>query len=82
MSLRKFALGLVLTFVAVTPALGQDKTSPDMVLAQVLKEARANCAQPADRLSRILCSGRIRIGVREFYPLFATRSGDVRKNRC
>ena len=37
------------------------------------------CTQPGiDRLVRILCSGRIRIGVRDHYPLFSTRTGEAR----
>jgi len=64
--------------LAVAPAWSQDKNAPDAALEQVLKEARENCAQPTDRLSKVLCGGRIRIGVRDFYPLFATREGDER----
>ena len=38
------------------------------------------CGKPGiDRLVRILCSGRIRIGVRDHYPLFSTRSGETRQ---
>jgi polar amino acid transport system substrate-binding protein len=78
MSLRRLACGLAVAALAAMPAWSQDRTSPDAALEQVLQEARANCAQPTDRLSKVLCGGRIRIGVREFYPLFATREGDVR----
>jgi polar amino acid transport system substrate-binding protein len=78
MILRRLACGFALAMLAALPAWGQDKTSPDAALEQVLKEARETCAQPTDRLSKILCGGHIRIGVREFYPLFATREGDVR----
>src|SRR5438876_11195539 len=78
MRLRWLACGLALAIAAAAPAWSQDSNSPDTALEQVLKEARASCAQPADRLSRVLCGGRIRIGVREFYPLFATRGGDMR----
>ena len=60
--------------------------SPDAALAQLLREARANLRRsPTDRLSRILCGERIRIGVRDYYPLFATREGEVRSGlraRC
>ena len=65
-------------FLAVAPAWSQDKDSPDAALEQLLKEARENCTQPADRLSKVLCGGRIRIGVRDYYPLFSTREGDER----
>jgi polar amino acid transport system substrate-binding protein len=78
MNLRRLACGLVLAFLAAMPAAAQDQTTPDAALEQLLKEARENCAQPTDRLSKILCGGRIRIGVRDYYPLFATREGDER----
>jgi ABC-type amino acid transport substrate-binding protein/ABC-type amino acid transport system permease subunit len=72
------ALGCALIVFAV-PALGQQAGTPDAALDQLLEEARAECAQPADRLVRALCGGHIRIGVREYYPLFATREGGVRQ---
>lgn len=57
--------------------------SPDAALSQLLGEARASlpeaCADPqADALIRVLCDGRIRIGVRNNYPLFATTDGAER----
>jgi ABC-type amino acid transport substrate-binding protein/ABC-type amino acid transport system permease subunit len=69
---------LALLLLAAAPAWSQDKNSPDAALEQLLKEARANCAQPTDRLSKVLCGSRIRIGVRDYYPLFSTREGDER----
>ena len=42
-----------------TAAWGQDKNSPDAALEQVLQEVRANCAQPADRLLRVLCGASV-----------------------
>ena len=74
----RFICGLALLLLAVAPAWSQDKNSPDAALEQLLKEARENCAQPTDRLSKVLCGGRIRIGVRDYYPLFSTREGDER----
>ena len=58
--------------------------TPDAALAELLKQARAKmpaaCAQPdVDRLVKILCAKRIRIGVRDYYPLFAERRGDRRE---
>ena len=51
---------------------------PDAALSQRLLEARAAaavpnaCTQPnADRLIRVLCAGRLRVGVRQSYPLFS-----------
>jgi ABC-type amino acid transport substrate-binding protein/ABC-type amino acid transport system permease subunit len=78
MNLRRLACGLMLAILAAIPASAQDAGSPDAALEQVLKEAREHCAQPADRLAKILCGGHIRIGVRDYYPLFATREGDER----
>jgi ABC-type amino acid transport substrate-binding protein/ABC-type amino acid transport system permease subunit len=49
--------------------------TPDAALSALLAEARADCAQPTDRLARVLCSGKLRAGVREYYPLFGTREG-------
>ncbi|WP_420404280.1 transporter substrate-binding domain-containing protein [Nisaea sp.] len=58
---------------------------PDAALARLLAEARSEagatgtCARgDIDRLVRIFCSGRIRAGVREYYPLFGTRTGTER----
>ncbi len=65
---------------ALPPAAAQEDKSPDSALSGLLAEARSSCAHPDDdRLVRILCSGHIRIGVREYYPLFATREGGVRR---
>ncbi len=55
--------------------------TPDEALDELLSAARAQlpaaCDNPeADRLIRILCSGRIRVGVRGHYPFFSTRNAD------
>ncbi len=65
------------------PALAKDDHSPDAALAHLLEETRgaspAACAAPdADRLVRIFCTGDIRIGIRDYYPLFAMRHGNTR----
>lgn len=75
--MTRLLCALLLLLLAAEPAWSLGN-SPDAALEQVLKEARANCAQPDDRLSKVLCGGRIRIGVRDFYPLFATREGETR----
>lgn len=54
--------------------------SPDLALHQLLDHARSELpgacdATAADRLERILCAGRIRIGVRADYPQFAESHG-------
>ncbi|MFO1083975.1 MAG: transporter substrate-binding domain-containing protein [Reyranellaceae bacterium] len=65
-------------------AQAQTAGSPDAALARLLEAARAtmpaSCVQAdVDRLIRILCAKRIRIGIRDYYPLFATRTGDKRE---
>jgi polar amino acid transport system substrate-binding protein len=67
--------------VVALPASAQSPAqSPDAELAKLLNEARASCSQPAtDRLARILCGGRIRMGVRDYYPLFATHDNNTRR---
>ena len=56
---------------------------PDVALNRLLQEGRSAlpgaCNQPGtDRLVRILCAGRIRVGVREYNPQFGTVSGNER----
>ena len=73
-----WALAGVLSFLVASVSAQQDR-SPDAALTRLLEEARAGCAQPAvDRLVRIVCGGHIRIGVRDFYPLFAKHEGENR----
>jgi len=67
---------VLLAFAALLAALGAARAeTPDEALEAVLKEARQQCAQPADRLEKIVCGKRIRVGVRDYYPLFGTREG-------
>ena len=77
-------LALLTLLIGVSPLHAQRADSPDAALARLLQEARASlpaaCSQAnADRLIKILCVKRIRIGVREYYPLFGTRTGDKRE---
>ncbi|MBS0521620.1 MAG: transporter substrate-binding domain-containing protein, partial [Proteobacteria bacterium] len=74
----------VLACLLASPVLAQDAQSPDARLAHLLEAARqaspAECAAPdTDRLVRIFCAGHIRIGIRDYYPLFAMRTGNVRE---
>ncbi len=71
----------LVTFLVAAPARAE---TPDAELAKLADEARATCGRPAaerpnDRLVRILCGGHIRIGVRDYYPLFATHENDTRQ---
>ena len=68
------------------PAPARADNSPDAALIRLLDNARAEAAAPGrcaqrgiDRLVRILCTGRIRVGVREDYPLFSTHTGTTRR---
>ncbi len=77
-------LAIATGLLALLPVPAGAAQTADAALARLLDEARAAspapCTQPGvDRLDRILCSGRIRIGVRDFYPLFASRAGETRQ---
>lgn len=77
-------LAAVIAGIALSPLQAQQDKSPDAALARLLQAARATlpgaCSRPnADRLIRILCAGRIRVGIRDYYPLFATRDGEIRE---
>ena len=84
MALRRVLYVVFLWLVAVA-GLPAHAETPDAALAKLIDEARAAaavpgaCEQPGhDRLVRIFCDGKIRVGVREYYPLFGTREGQVR----
>jgi ABC-type amino acid transport substrate-binding protein/ABC-type amino acid transport system permease subunit len=67
----------LLMLVTAVPARAQ---SLDAELEKLLDEARASCSQQQDdRLVHILCTGHIRIGVRDYYPLFATHLNNARQ---
>ena len=83
-TLAQVLVGVLCGAVALPAAVAVAET-PDTALARLMEGARAEattpgtCGQPAlDRLVRIFCEGRIRPGVREFYPLFGTREGETR----
>jgi ABC-type amino acid transport substrate-binding protein/ABC-type amino acid transport system permease subunit len=66
--------------------LARADNSPDAALVRILDAARAataapsTCTQPGvDRLVRVLCTGLIRVGVRDDYPLFGTLNGETRQ---
>lgn len=66
------------------PGSAQDARTPDAALAALLAETRAalpaSCAQATgERLARVLCERKLRVGVRDFYPLFATNENDQRR---
>ena len=66
-------------------ALAEIQDTPDFVLDRLLADARLEALSPGscnkpdnDRLVRIFCEGRIKVGVREDYPLFGSRKGNER----
>lgn len=85
MRLRSRFLGAVATLFVLTAQAAVRAETPDAALAGLLDAARnaaavpGTCAQPdLDRLVRVFCDRRIRVGVREYYPLFGTREGQTR----
>jgi ABC-type amino acid transport substrate-binding protein/ABC-type amino acid transport system permease subunit len=72
--MRRLIACLLVGWSLMAPAMLRAET-PDAALAALLAEARQECAQPTDRLARVLCGGKLRAGVREYYPLFGTREG-------
>ncbi len=76
----RLAIALLVAMLAGGPLRAE---TPDEALRTLLAQARESmpgaCEQPGiDRLVRILCAKRIRIGVRDYYPLFAERRDDKR----
>lgn len=63
------------------PVAAETGMTPDAALDARLEAARAaDCSDAnADRLTRIMCEGVIRVGLRDFYPLFSERVGDHRE---
>ena len=79
--LRMTGLLVAALVLAISPLNAE---TPDAALDALLTQARARvpeaCAQPnVDRLIKILCAKHIRVGIRDYYPLFATRTGDKRE---
>ena len=77
-------LAIAVWVLLSSPLRAAEDPSPDAALTQLLQEQRAampgTCTQPrVDRLTSILCAGQIRIGVRDYYPLFGTRTGETRE---
>ena len=57
---------LLLAIAALLAMLAAARAeTPDEALEAVLKEARQHCAQPSDRLERVLCGKPLRVGVRD-----------------
>ncbi|HLG45499.1 MAG TPA: transporter substrate-binding domain-containing protein [Reyranella sp.] len=73
--------GLLLAIAALLSTLAAARAeTPDEALETLLKEARQQCGtagQSPDRLERVVCGKPLRIGVRDYYPLFGTRENGV-----
>lgn len=78
------ALLLALAWAGAARAQQQGEAAMERaraILAEARAEARAEaqagaapgCARPADQLARILCDGRLRVGLRTYYPGFSVR---------
>jgi polar amino acid transport system substrate-binding protein len=67
---------------AASSAAPRASATPDAAFRQILADARGraakSCARPADRLQAVICSGTLRVGVRDNYPLFGFADGDRR----
>jgi ABC-type amino acid transport substrate-binding protein/ABC-type amino acid transport system permease subunit len=81
--LRALVGTAVIAALALAGAARADRL-PDAALASLLDQARTMAAAPdacsrpdADRLVGIYCADRIRVGVREYYPLFGSKTGEV-----
>jgi polar amino acid transport system substrate-binding protein len=84
--IRAITAALLVAAAVIVAAAGVARAQqlPDAALNRLLTEARsavpAECSRSGiDRLARILCAGRIRIGVREYYPQFGTGTGNERQ---
>ena len=82
--LRRLACTIVTCLIGAMPVAARADNSPDAALARLLDEARATAANPdacarpdRDQLVSILCTGHLRVGVRDEYPLFGTHSGNT-----
>lgn len=82
--LRRLASLLVICLIGAMPFAARADNSPDAALTRLLDEAHATAASPGgctrsdrDQLISILCAGRLRVGVRDDYPLFGIRSGNT-----
>ncbi|MBN9086152.1 MAG: transporter substrate-binding domain-containing protein [Reyranella sp.] len=77
MRLRVLARLLLAVAALLAPLAAARAETPDEALEALLTEARQQCAQPSDRLEKILCGKRLRVGVRDYYPLFGVREGGI-----
>lgn len=85
MRLHSRLLAALATLLVLTVQTTSRAETPDDALVKLLDAARSAAAVPGactqpdlDRLVRIFCDRKIRVGVREYYPLFGTREGQTR----
>lgn len=85
MRLRSRLLAAFAALFVLAAETAAQAGTPDAALVELLDAARSAASVPGtctqldlDRLVRIFCDGKIRVGVREYYPLFGTREGQTR----
>jgi len=81
MAMLRSALAALLLVLPVLSAPARAET-PEDALAAVIAGARAQIPEACDKedfetLVRVLCTGKMRVGVRGHYPLFSTRVGET-----
>jgi polar amino acid transport system substrate-binding protein len=81
---RRLVWTIIMCLIGAMPVAARADGSPDTALARLLDEARATasspgaCARPdRDQLISIFCTGRLRVGLRDEYPLFGMRAGNT-----
>lgn len=83
MTSRRALIGRIaagcLALLCSVPAAAQETRTPDAalnaMLGAIVQDAANACAPPyRERLAKILCTGEILIGLRDFYPLFSERT--------
>jgi polar amino acid transport system substrate-binding protein len=81
---RRLVWTIIICLISGMPFVALADSSPDAALARLLDEARQTAANPEactrpdrDQLISIFCAGRLRVGVRDEYPLFGMRSGNT-----
>ena len=79
-SLLRALIWLLVATISTSPARAEEPESPDSALIHLLHTVHAempvSCSKSGvDRLLRVLCAGRIRVGERSDYPQFAEFDG-------
>lgn len=57
----------------IVPTTNSSLAAATRILDRAKAAAATDCAKPADVLVRVLCAGRLRVGLRSYYPGFSVR---------